>query len=459
MSLFAQLLSTLTDSEREVIRELPLRGKQQAILQLYLSTNNPDSAAEHSVAKLGMSDSHLHATLSILLQRCYDALIPERGFELLVFLQTRGLDTHFKREFQAQERYMRQIAKDKEHLQEFYLRTLHLLIGVTSTSFDVKLFTAIMAMCRRSSTMNEHETAVQFHVCKLLRDVVDHAVNPVRKKPSEYKEQLFKRLAETEQLLAEEDAPIARYHLTYAFLLYYAIFSFDAKKFRVYLRLLEEDLLKLPLIIREDEQPKVQLRKGSLAFFEDDFEGAYKIYNTELRSFGMDIYQRFRFHLDVFVRVALGLGKVDIARRLLNEGIAPIQPAKRTPLATSEAIYRVELALLDTRYTVAREFLEQGFRFNAGSNYILSFDVQLRLLEWVLFALDGATTKALEARLSKDAKHFYRKGLRQTDGQLMVFSTLKNFLHGSPKAELPQLLQQQLPGQPALQGLLIEALK
>lgn len=460
MSLLTQLLSVLTDSERSTIQKLPLRGKQEAILSAAISaTSLPDAAVERKAAALGMSESHIHATLSLLLQRCYDALVPERGFELLVLLQTRGLEIHFKREFQAQERSIRQQTTDKGELQEFYLRTLHLLIGVTSVTFNVKLFTAIMILCRRSSTMSETETVLHFQVCRLLRDVVNYAVNPVQKKPADYKEQIYKRLIEIEQSLEGQQAPLARYHLSYSFLIYYAVLSSDVEKFRAYLRLLEHDLQLLPPTIREDERPKIELRKGSLAFFEGDLERAYKIYFDELTEYGITPYQRFRFHLDIFIRLALALKKTELAGQLLKEGFAPLLTIKRTPLATSEAIYRTELALNEKRLKVARKALDDGYRSNIGSNYVLAMDIQLRLLDWIIAADDDFDPKHLEARLAKDIKHFYRKGLRRDEeSQLAIFSNLKEFLRDKNKPKLRTTLGKHLQTHPVLITLLLAVL-
>ncbi len=435
MSLFSEFICTLSHQELQQLQQLPLRGKQAAIFECILSDPTNEKAVERIASEHGMSKSHLHATLSVLLQRSYDHFIPDRGFNLLLFLQIHGLESHLKREFQAQEKQMRDLATVQE-LNIFYIRTLHLLIGVTSSKFDTKFFNALLAMCTKTSQFPATETKVTKITCEVLRDVLIVAVNPSREHPKYHRDVLLKQLTETEKLIQPEYHQLSFYHLEYAYSLFYAIINPSPSDFSTHLNLLTTALLALPDYIRADEEPKLEMRRASLAFSQGDLSKAFQLYLNIYLKEGANFFRMYAFHLDRFTRVALAKKELPLVEQLLDNGYGAFAN-RLSPLGTSEAIFRTKVALFKNNILQARNELSRAYKLNTGFNYLLSMDLQLRFLEIIIELYNNSSTEYIETLIQRSIKHFHRRGMTLRDGGAITnFYALKELLDGKPTSKL-----------------------
>src|SRR5436853_543245 len=138
MSLLSELVQSLFPEELASVRRLKLEGKQKAVLDLTIEKCNNMPSPEEEAGQIGITTNHLYSIQSILLQRCYTVLVPDGGAYLLIFLQTRGLGLHCKKEILAQEKELYEKKSAPLKLERFYLQTLNVLQAVTLAHFDQK---------------------------------------------------------------------------------------------------------------------------------------------------------------------------------------------------------------------------------------------------------------------------------------------------------------------------------
>ncbi|HYM35232.1 MAG TPA: hypothetical protein VET48_07520, partial [Steroidobacteraceae bacterium] len=222
MSLFTEFVSTLLPDERNVLAELPVRGKQSAILHAVVKNPLNDEHLRKEMAKLKVSPAYLHSVQSALLRRAYDLFVPSGGIDLLLFLRIRGLDVHFKHELNTQERALEAHNASLEERHEFYLRLLNLLFAVSTLRFEPKLILAVLSLYERTIVIPHPDDKLHIRICKALAEVVSTSGSPTRIDRTPRRKDVLERLTALKDELGESDHHLARYHIDYAFAVYYA---------------------------------------------------------------------------------------------------------------------------------------------------------------------------------------------------------------------------------------------
>ena len=136
MSLLSDLVATLFPEELESVRKMKLEGKQKAAMALVIERLDSHPPPEEEAKILGITLNHLYSIHSILLQRTYEVLVPDGRAYLLIFLQTRGLGLHCKKEILAQEKELLEKKSVPLKLERFYMQTLNVLQAVTLAHFS-----------------------------------------------------------------------------------------------------------------------------------------------------------------------------------------------------------------------------------------------------------------------------------------------------------------------------------
>ncbi|MDP4221666.1 MAG: hypothetical protein Q8896_14615, partial [Bacteroidota bacterium] len=334
MSLLSDLIVALFPEELITIRKLRLEGKQKAALNLVLDRTDNLPTPEEEAKILGITMNHLYSIHSVLLQRCYKQLVPDGGPYLLIFLQTRGLGLHCKKEILAQEKELIETGAAPLKREQFYLQTLNVLQAVTLKNFNPKLLAEFSN--RFLSVPQPEHPHNEFHVKvrELLIKEILITSNPKKKKPAEVK-YIRDELLRLEQELTGSDHPLAPYFLESAFIIYYALLERDMAKQECHLRKALALTSQLPPLLRSEEKIRMTLRIANLKLSIGEFHEALELYERQYEKYGIELFRMFGYHLDRLVRLYLIEGKYAKAEELLLKGYENHIRRGGSPMATS----------------------------------------------------------------------------------------------------------------------------
>src|SRR6516164_6846535 len=122
-----ELLAILTESELADIRTLDLKGKERAVLDHYIQHIGSEPPTKEAIGSvLSMSGTHIDKTNSIVLKRCYEALVGADSRALWLFLRQKHLPRHIYHELLLEERELTK-RSDDDRLASFYYDAFELL--------------------------------------------------------------------------------------------------------------------------------------------------------------------------------------------------------------------------------------------------------------------------------------------------------------------------------------------
>jgi hypothetical protein len=442
MSLLTEFTASLLPDERERLRTIPVRGKQASILTAVLKDPTDESGVRKAASDFGMSPSHLHATQSMLLSRAYETIVPAGGIDLLQFLRVRGLEAHFKRELNEQERLMSGEEVSAEARHEFYLRVLNILFAFTSAGHDQKLQSGILLLFKKTIVRPHPDDELHIRICDALGETMHLLGNPRRSDPGERTAALLRRLTALREELGESDHHLARYHLAYAFAVYYAILDTNPLHSETYVQTLSDELAHLPEVIRRDELPKAMLRKASLHFMNGQYANALEIYQSQYGEHGIGLYRMYGFHRDWFVRCALVEREFTIAREIIDTSYSPFFHLGNSPVATAGRMHETTMHVLTRNLTDARRSLKKAFSINTGDLFVFSLEMNLRFLEIVLEILSGSEPEYVSQLISRSIKYLSRKGVTLKSGnEAILFYALRDINDGNTESEFARIIE------------------
>lgn len=462
MSLLTEFVSALAPAKRADLCNIPLRGKQAAILRAIVHDPHNPKHLEAEARKLSISTSHLYAIQSTLLERCYEFVVPAGGFELLTFLRVRGLDAHFRHELHAFEKRIHASTLTKAEQHDFYQRLLYLLISTTTGKFERKYFSAVVAMFHRTIVHPHPDDTIHVRILEALGDTIELLSHPTRDRLEGRASKLLRRLIELRDELGSSDLHFARYNLAYAFVLHYVALEPDPRELGVYQKQLLEEIRYLPETIQSVERPKLALREAGAAFTRREFDEALRLYQEQYDLHGIDLYRLYAYHLDRFIRVALYKRKYTQAEQLIHEGLTPIELSTKSAVGTVGLLHETILHLLQGDAASARESLRRAIRRNSGAIHAFSIDVQLRLLEVLIEMTLGADRDYVQTLITRSIKHLSRKGLTLKTGEAEVtmLYALKDILDGvHDSAFVTAFFEDGSPSQPVYVILLEDIIK
>ncbi|MEP7235645.1 MAG: hypothetical protein ABI778_10145, partial [Ignavibacteriota bacterium] len=380
MSLLSELALSLFPEELESIRKMKLEGKQKAALALVIERLEDSPPPEEEAGILGITLNHLYSIHSILLQRCYKILVPDGGSDLLIFLQTRGLGLHCKKEMLAQEKELLKEGTPPLQLERFYLHTLHVLQEVTLMHFSKKALEEFGIRFQDVAQPEHPHNKFHVKVREIMWKEILVTSTPKKRKPSDIK-YIRTTLLDIEREIVGSDHPLAPYFLESAFIIYYALLEPNLERQQYHLQKALGLSDSLPELLRTEEKIRSSLRIANLKVSIAEFESALDIYEEEYAKHGIELFRMFSYHLDRFVRLNLILGKYSRAEELLELGYQKHIRRGGSKMATSGMIFYIELALLRKDMNACKRALEKAFQLNSGSAFVLDLEIEIRLLQ------------------------------------------------------------------------------
>ncbi len=462
MSLLSDLVVSLFSEELQSIRKLRLEGKQKAALNLVIDRAENLPSPEEESKILGITMNHLYSIHSVLLQRCYKVLVPDGGPYLLIFLQTRGLGLHCKKEILAQEKEL--LAKNAAplKLEQFYMQTMNVLQAVTLKHFNPKVLaefsSRFLAVAQPPHLHNDFHIKVR----ELLFKEILVTSNPKKKKPTEVK-YIRDELLRLEHQLDGSDHPLAPYFLESAFIIYYALLERDMDKQECHLRKALSLTSQLPTLLRSEEKIRMTLRIANLKLSIGEFHEALELYERQYEKHGIELFRMFGYHLDRLVRLYLIEGKYSNAEELLELGYGNHIRRGGSPVATSGMIFYVELSLLRKDPNKCKKYLDKAFQLNTGSAFAVDLEIEIRLLQ-VLYHYLIDDLDFIHHLIIRAQKYLQRKGLTlTTSNKVQWFLSVREIIraeqqHEDPPQFVTETIGHLLKGQDAVLGLLLRRL-
>ncbi len=126
MSFLRDFINVLKDEELEILKSLQLPAREKNFLKTFVNFRHRElPEKEELTLGVGVSPQYFDKIASVLLDKCYEIFVPERGLALLRFLTLKDIYKNFRHEMMMQEKYFLKAAP--EQMEEFYLKCFDLL--------------------------------------------------------------------------------------------------------------------------------------------------------------------------------------------------------------------------------------------------------------------------------------------------------------------------------------------
>lgn len=379
-----EFLSALTESERGTISDLPLRGKEHDLLALYLRFIGKTAPSKDTISReLMMSPSHIDKTNSLVLKKCYEALAPKGYIQLWDLFRHRHLPRHMYHDFSLRERDIKK-ADDSKALAQFYLDAFETIHQLTYQDYDTKEAERFMRLYLELSPNISNGDRLMLEGRFFRQRITNQLASSKRVSSLVH---LEKKLIELEQLIdaSVEPLPIVQYDLAAAH--FYKIVIPDTKKQRTYLMRAIEIVDKSPEQFALEDPPLLRLKVADTYFQDTEFEKAYRMYSELIPKEKDKIRTQF-FHLATYAHLATLCQKYLETDEIIEEFFHPYANGQNWQLQTMMDVLSTKRYLASGEIEKAKKHIDSGFLTNE-KGIIMSFDIELRKLETLYFALSG----------------------------------------------------------------------
>ncbi|MEI8135617.1 MAG: tetratricopeptide repeat protein [bacterium] len=406
--------------------------------------------------------NHLYSIQSVLLKRCYKVLVPEEGAYLLIFLQTRGLGLHCKKEILSQEKELYAINAPSLMIERFYMQTLNVLQAVTLAHFNQKTLEEFKQRFLSLAQTEHPHNGYHVKVRELLFKEIIVTSNPKKRKPEDV-EYISQQLRQLESDLSGSTHEITCYFLESAFIIYYALLEPDMAQQEVHLLKALSLAGRLPQLLRSEEKIRMSLRIANLKLSIGEFREALELYEQLYEKHGVELFRTFAYHLDRLVRLYLIAGNYAKAEELLAKGYENHIRRGGSPVATAGIIFHIELALLRRDPSKCKRYLEKAFQLNTGSAFAVDLEIEIRLLQIMYHFMIG-DFDFIYHLVTRAQKYLQRKGMKLTTSQkVQWFLSVRELAKAKQQHEdVPEAVTETinglLKGQNAVLGLLMRRL-
>lgn len=132
MSLLSEYLRVLVPEEKERIRAINLTMREREVLTILLEYN--ENTQEKQRISYGISSGNWDKLQSVLLRKCYDAIVPQGGEKLIQHLSTRyTLSKHIRKEVAHQRKILLPTLNTQQqylYFQSLFHTFLHIPLAV-----------------------------------------------------------------------------------------------------------------------------------------------------------------------------------------------------------------------------------------------------------------------------------------------------------------------------------------
>jgi hypothetical protein len=392
MSWLHILFNSLNDTELAAVESIRLIGREREVFTYLLSFRNkelPDTEERYKV--LDLTSTHYYKINSILIQKCFNKLVPAGGMALLEFMKRKNLFTLLKHEISTNEKTLVQHLSLKEK-EKFYLECFRMLIDLPFKFYDAEIVDQFGEKYLESkTTLSESDKYyVRFH--KLFADANRFAA---RKNPAKAFKLTVKDLQKYEQELTGTTHYVALYYLYRTFCSYYTFYENLPEKQLEYLNKAISLKDKIAYFFPINIGQFLNLMYADALFNNLEPLEAFKIYDNVFNE-GIDqsMYGYF-YHCENYALLAMVNNEYDKAQAVLDKNFANIIEYDKDIYATRGALAYAKLYLSKGDFKLALKYINAAKQINEKAFYV-PFDMQIRMLENIYFFLKGDFDFALQ---------------------------------------------------------------
>lgn len=440
MNYLHDLINVLKESELELLRALELPQRQRNVLHTMLSFRHRELPQVPELLKaLEMSSQHFYKVNSVLLDKCYEKFVPQRGAQLLSFLAVKDLYRHLYHEMRLQEKKL--LKTSPGEIAEFYQQCFELLQSQSVKNFNedaIREFGAKYLAAKKDKTYGD-ELYIE---ARLLRSEIISI--GARAQNVEERERIFKKVSALEERFKNVAHPLARYWLHHAWAQYYAALhegeDFAQHMLGHLLKALEicEDS---PEICKGGDRAFTVSKIAEAYYGESDFTKAFEMYDGLFKSGEIESQKRF-YHTTKFVQICIILGEYARAQELLDDQFGVYIASREKAMTTMGSISYAKLYLASGDLLKAKESIDLGFELNT-KNYYVQYEIELRNLQNTYFFLKEEWELA-EDLARRNLKFLTSKGFTMETSAYgyfykMVLAFINMKLH---KVKFPEVLEE-----------------
>ena len=424
MSQLQAFLNVLQTSELNKIKKVRIIGKEKKVFDyIYAYRHKELPEVEKICNDLGITSTHFYKICSVLMDKFYDELIPERGYNLLYFLNRKDLYSHFTHEMLMQEKEMVKEGVSKAELEEFYLKGFTFLQRVFAKNLDEELILKYGEKYLSAKT-NKQEHDEYYVRCSYLATKL--FLLKATKKDIETSVEVLNELEKIEKVLEKTSNILAKFQMNRAFSVYFNHCSSHPQKVISYLndnlRLIEAS----PELFTREEQVLIKCKIAEMYYMDSDFDKAFHEYFVNFQLYS-DVLNNDFYHHAKFAQVALIVEKYDFAKELIENRFNVFIESKQAGIGTMGSLLLAKYYLLKGPNANALKYIQLAKKL-IGKSFYIQYELEARILENIYFIL-RKDMKSAKSLLKKNIKFMNSKGFNLKNSEMIyVFVLLQEIL-------------------------------
>lgn len=393
MNLLFDFLKNLPETELSKVKAQQLKGTTAKVFEAILAQAAKGAFNREAIQKQAhVTDSHFDKITSELLSKCYKALFPNEGLDLLHFLSTRIVfNKHYYKELPRQIKHAEKL-KNKTEKAAFYKGCIdHHQFNLPIMYKDSKVLTKLGEKYVALVPPADKKGAALIVQCRLLFGRIDKLFAAAIIKDTEGKILgEFKKLGNPAAIKGHE--PLFEYYWVW---LYYhmAVEAFDkgvdiANEAIAALR-------KWPHPNADLNVLRFELKLSELFYFGNRFEDSFEKYHSVFTGPHAHLIPERGYHNTKYIQICCITGHLKEAEFILDKIREFYGEKLKQSIAVRDIFSFAKYYLFAGEYDKAFDFLQMGFLKNPKGKYF-QYEVELRNLQVALFYLTGKKTLALQ---------------------------------------------------------------
>ncbi len=424
MSQLQSFLNVLQPTEISKLKKIRLIGKEKRVFDFIYSFRYKELPEVEDICKeMEITSTHFYKICSVLMDKFYDELIPERGYNLLFYLNRKDLYNHFTHEMLMQEKDMLKEGETKAVLEHFYSKCFELLQRVSAKNLDEDLIISYgekyLAIKKDKKEHDEFYVRNSFLATKLY-------LLKATRKDVEASKEIHEELEKTEQELVKSKNIPAKFQLNKAMSVYYNHSSGEPQKVIQYLTNNLELIEANSAVFSKEELALTKCKIAEMYYMDSEFEKSFEEYSANFEAYS-DILENDFYHHAKFAQVALIISKYDFAKELIANRFNIFIDSKQAGSGTMGSLLFAKYYLLTGNYDEANKYIQNAKKLVSKSFYI-QYEFETRILEniYFIFKHDFKQAKSL---LKKNIKFMNSKGFNLKNSEMIyVFVLLEEIL-------------------------------
>lgn len=403
MGLLDELIDSLDNQELEKVRSIPLKGIEQQVMQELLQTRLPEQLPAKPLAP-DMSLDHLYKVQSVLLRKCFKALVPEGESQLIWFLNKKSLYKLMFREIQRLDKELMKQSTTQERQQVLYRECFESSVDVMSAHFDESLARQygdkyLMCVCG-----NLEGEKVWVEVRLAYARMVKAAMRVCTPEEKQQIEQGWLSLLQAATIQQHHEAQMRSLKgLVY----YYTYFNDNKQQRFAYLSRWEAICHQVP-----DEKRYISLKNwcandmAEYHFSCNHFAESFRRYQLQLKMADSNGHAWGPYTASRYAQVAILCGEDVVAFELLQRFFAPALKSFQKALTPMSLVLHAQYYLHTGNMAEAKKCIARLHETNTKAHYEI-YEVSYRALQTIWHWLGGE--KSTAAQLAQAHIKYLRK--------------------------------------------------